>query len=205
MIDLSKFAGAALLASVLSIAVGLMIVAYQGNLRGLAAAFRGVEGIGSEASALSVMAKAGLVMTLAQIVGFGILAARLRGAGADAVATVSFGLVVFALAVSVLEGSFQGSVTAWAGQLWSATGSVPELYEALRVWVQSAQPVYVMASLVAMAGFGWAVLQTGLLAPWVGWVSVGWSLLWIVGYPSVGIPGIIVVYPIIYGIGLLAA
>ena len=72
-------AGAALLLSILSILVGLLIVATQGRFRGLAAGFMGVEGIGEAASALAVMAKAGLSFALLQVVGFGILAAQLRG------------------------------------------------------------------------------------------------------------------------------
>ena len=87
------------------------------------------------------------------------------------------------LSILSLEGTFQGSVTAWSGRQWAATGQVPELYEAPRAWVNgTVQPVYVLAYLLAMAGFGWAALQAGLPTPWVGWASLGWSLLWLVGY-----------------------
>lgn len=55
-----------------------------------------------------------------------------------------------------------------------------------------------------MAGFGWAILRTELLAPWIGWVSIGWSALWIVDDAvGVGIPAIIIIHPVIYGVGLL--
>ena len=74
-----KFAGIALLLSILSIAIGLGIVVAQGRLYGLAAGFRGVEGIGQAASALSVMAWAGLPFALFQLIGFGILAAAAVG------------------------------------------------------------------------------------------------------------------------------
>lgn len=45
-----RIAGAALLLSILSILAGLLIVAVQGKFQGLAAGFRGVEGIGEAAS-----------------------------------------------------------------------------------------------------------------------------------------------------------
>ena len=199
-----RIAGAALLLSILSILVGLLIVATQSKFRGLAAAFMGVEGMGEAASALAVMAKAGLPFALLQVVGFGVLAAQLQGAGEASMATVSFGLLIFALTVSSIEGTFQGSVTVWAGQQWARTGSVPEMYEALRTWINgSIQPVYIFAYLAAMAGFSWGILLAGLLAPWVGWLSLGWSIFWIVGYMVVGIPAVIIVFPLIYGIGLL--
>lgn len=111
-----KFAGIALLLSILSIAIGLGIVAAQGRLYGLAAGFRGVEGIGQAASALSVMAWAGLPFALFQLIGFGILAVMLEGTGERTLATLSPALVLVALVVSTIEGTFQGSVTAWAGR-----------------------------------------------------------------------------------------
>lgn len=95
-------------------------------------------------------------------------------------------------------------MTVWAAQQWEATGSVPEAYEPMHAWVNEAFALSYASLLVAMAGFGWAVLRTDLLAPWVGWLSIGWSALWLVGYVfSVGLPAIIVLYPLIYGISLL--
>lgn len=46
-------------------------------------------------------------------------------------------------------------------------------------------------------------LRGELLTPWVGWVSLGWSLLWLVFYWVVGIPAVILVFPLVFGIGLL--
>ena len=161
-----RIAGAALLLSILSILVGLLIVATQGRFRGLAAGFMGVEGIGEAASALAVMAKAGLSFALLLVVGFGILAALWRGAGEASIATFSFGFLIVALSVSSIEGTFQGSVTVWAGQQWASTGSIPEMYEALRTWINGTiQPVYIFAYLAAMAGFSLGILRTRLLAP----------------------------------------
>jgi hypothetical protein len=150
------------------------------------------------------MAKAGLPFALLQVVGFGILAAQLQGAGEASVATVSIGLLIVALIVSSIEGTFQGSVTVWAGRQWARTGSVPEMYEALRTWINgSIQPVYIFTYLSAMAGFSLGILRAGILAPWVGWLSLGWSIFWLVGYMMVGIPAVIIAFPLIYGIGLL--
>ncbi len=50
-----KIAGIALLLSLLSLAVGLIIVAAQGKVYGLAAGFRGVEGIAPDCHPAGVL------------------------------------------------------------------------------------------------------------------------------------------------------
>ena len=197
-----KIAGIALLLSILSIVVGIIIVATQGKLGGLAAAFRGVEGIGEASSGLG---KAGVFMILLQMIGFGILTAVLRDAGEASISTVSFGFLILASTFSLFEVTFHADVTVWAGQQWALTGNVPELYETLRTWINvSIQQVYMLAYLSAMAGYGWVVLRTGILAPWIGSMSLAWSILWIVfAVVSGTLPAVIIVFPLIYGIGLL--
>lgn len=199
-----KVAGAALLLSFLSISVGFVVVIAQGKFQGLAAAFRGVEGIGEGATGLSILAQAGLPSTVFQLIGFGILAAMLHEAGEVSIATVAFGLLIFASAFFALKGSFEGDMTVWAARQWASTGSVPAMYEALHTWINNAGRVGYIALIVAMAGFGWGALRVGLLAPWVNWASIGWSLLWFLAYlVNVGFPAIILFYPLIFGIGLL--
>lgn len=109
-----RIAGAALLLAIMSIVVGLAVVGMQGTLRRPSAGFRGIEGIGEKASALSVMGPSRSSTNLCT----------------------------------------RGSTKS------------------------SRSPI----SPVAMAGLGWAVLRTDLLESWVGWFSIGWSALWVVGY-----------------------
>jgi len=59
--------------------------------------------------------------------------------------------------------------------------------------------------LLATAGFGWAVLRSDVLPAWVGWVAVGWSVLWLV-FPLVfksDLPAAFALFPIIFGVGML--
>jgi hypothetical protein len=202
----ARIGGVALLLSVAAIAVGFAVIAAQGRMHGLTAGFRGVEGVGEAASALSTMAKAGLPSTLLQLAGFGILAVMLRDAGEGVLSTVSFGILIFASAVMVIRPTFEGTITVWAAQEWATTGAIPDLYQPLLDWVHGVFAIAYVSLLVAMLGFGWGALRAELLAPWVGWVSIGWSAIWIVGYVfGVGLPAIIIVFPLIYGIGLLLA
>lgn len=208
MMDFAGFqgrvAGSALLLSILSLVFGLLIIALQGKFGGLAASFSGVEGIGEKASANLTLAKAAIPMTLLQIVGFGILSVILREKGVAIISTVSFGILLFALALTSFRGAFHGTVSVWAAELWASSGSVPELYKPLETWVGLIFEVAYIGYFVAMAGFGWGVLNTGILPSWVAWLSIGWSAIWVAGYIfHVGLPAFILIPPLIFGVALL--
>lgn len=96
------------------------------------------------------------------------------------------------------------SVETWAAQEAARTGSVPEVYEPLELWVGDSFGVAYRLHLVAVAGFGWSILRAGLLTPWVGWVTIGWSFLWLVGsLAGVGAPGVLFIMPAVIGGALL--
>lgn len=200
-----RLAGISLLLSVFSILMGMIVILLRGDLNGLAAGFKGVEGIGRAASALTVMAKAGIPMSFFQLAGFGILSACLSDVGETSLSIISFGFVIVALTLSFIEGSFQASLTVWAGEQWDRRVNVSPLYEALRAWVNgSLRPVYMLAYFASMVGFSWGILRSGLLAPWVGWASLGYTALSIILYWGViGAPAVIVLYPVFFGLGML--
>ncbi len=204
VIHQGKIAGAALIISLLSLGIGLVIIGIRGKFGGLAASFRGVEGLGDRASALSILAKAAIPLTLLQVVGFGILAALLSEQGEASISTVSFGLMILALALTVFRGAFDGTITVWAAEQSAGSGSVPDLFESLRTWPRFIFEIAYVTYFAATAGFGWGVLRTGILPAWVGWVSIGWSVLWIGVYIfKQGLPAFILFPPLIFGITLL--
>ena len=45
--------------------------------------------------------------------------------------------------------------------------------------------VYVVLAFLAQAAIGGALRQSGLLAPWVGWVTILWNLVWLVVLPVI--------------------
>ncbi|MCZ7554729.1 MAG: hypothetical protein M5U05_19500 [Anaerolineales bacterium] len=49
-----------------------------------------------------------------------------------------------------------------------------------RDWVYSQVVIYVVLAFLAQAGFGVCLLQTGLVAEWVGWLTIVWNLGWLV-------------------------
>ncbi len=141
------------------------------------------------------------------VAGFGVLTAALTEAGERALAFVSYGLWVFASATAVIRAVFDGTMTVWAGERWADSGSVPDVYEPLSSFAHNSFLYAEGAWLLAAAGFGWAVVRSGVLPPWVGYAAIGWSALWLVAplLLRFDLPAVLVVFPILFGTGMLLA
>jgi hypothetical protein len=152
--------------------VEVIVVAVRGDLRGLTAAFRGVGGVGESASALGTVTLFAIPGLILLLVGFSLFTLLLWDAGDRGISVVAFTLWFAALILAIIEGTFQASVTVWAGKI-ARTGAVPELFEPLRLWMNMwVQRFYVPMGLVAAAAYGWATLDTRLLPRWVGWGAI---------------------------------
>ena len=135
-----------------------------------------------------------------------MLTVRLGEEGDRMISILALNLFVVFLVVSVLEGTFHSEVTAWAGQEWARTGTVPEFFEPLRQWVNGPiQLVYMTFGFISMAAYGWAILRTGVLPRWLGWVTVGWSLAWLIVIlvTQDTLPAVAFVPPLLIGVALL--
>lgn len=201
-----RLGGIAFLAGTAALAVTFGLIAARGQMRGVGASFMGVEGIGRDAAALRTLAKGQAIYGVLLIVGFGVLASGLMEAGERTLALVSFGLWVLASAAGVIRAASDATITVWAAEQWAETGTVPDIYEPLNAFTQNSFVWYAeIPMLVAAAGFGWAVIRSGVLPPWVGYVAVAWSALWLL-FPLVfkyDLPAVLALFPILFGIGML--
>jgi hypothetical protein len=203
----TRLGGTALLVSVAVLAATFGVIALRGQFRGVSASFMGVEGIGRDAAALRPLMYGLLVYAVLQLVGFGVLASTLTEAGERTLAITSLGLWVFGSAAAVTRGVFDGTITVWAGERWADTGAVPDAYDP---WFQFSQGTFLFAEvawLLAAAGFGWAVVRAGVGPSWVGYTAMAWGLFWLL-FPVVfrfDLPAVLVLLPIIFGIGMLLA
>jgi hypothetical protein len=137
--------------------------------------------------------------------GYVMLVALLRDAGDRIISTLALVLFLLAIAAAVVFWAFHVSPTVLAAEETVRTSNVPAYYEILQVSAESSLGVYQLLGLLATAGFGWALLQTSFLPGWVGWVTVGWGLLWALALlkTSSGIPLLPMVMPVVIGISLL--
>lgn len=114
--------------------------------------------------------------------------------------------VLVAAILGILEASFHMSVTTWAAQEEAYTASLPVVYPALHQWVGFMQLIYVNLGLLSLAGYGWALLRTGLLPSWVGLAALVWGVGWLLAFLVMGatIPGVLFIMPAVIGVALLA-
>lgn len=203
-----RLGGFALLAAVVVVVSAFVLIGVRGQLRGAGAGFMGVEGVGRDAVALATLMRALAAFAIFQLVGFGVLAAGVGREGEQTLGLVSFGLWVVASAGAVIRTVSEGTLTVWAGKQWAETGSVPDIYEPLNAFAQNSFLWFAeIPWLVAAAGFGWAVIRSGVLPSWIGYVAIGWSAVWLV-FPLVfksDLPAVLIVYPLLFGLGMVFA
>lgn len=201
-----RLGGLALILSVVAIGAGFTVVALKGQMRGMGAGFMGVEGIGRDAAALATMMKALAAFGILQLIGFGVLASVLSRAGQQSLGLVSIGLWILASAVATIRVVSEGTLTVWVGERWAETGSIPDIYEPLNAFAQQSFVWFAeIPWLVAAAGFGWAVMRSGVLPTWMGFVAIAWSAVWLV-FPLVfrfDLPAVLMIYPLLFGVGML--
>lgn len=137
--------------------------------------------------------------------GYVMLAVLLRDAGDPIISTLASVLFLIAIVLACVFWVFHVSPTLLAAEETVRTSDVPTHYETLRVAADASLRVYLMLGLVATAGFGWALLQTGMLPVWVGWLTLGWGAVWagVSLVRSEGIPLLPMVMPLVIGISLL--
>lgn len=141
---------------------------------------------------------------LCQLLGFGLLSGLLLRQHGGLPALLAFILILVAAILGVLEATFHMSVTSWVAKEAAATGSVPDHYFVMRRWVSSFQAMHLFLGLLALTGYGWALLRTDLVPAWVGGGAVAWGLLWLVALLlGAGAPAVLFIMPAVIGVALL--
>jgi hypothetical protein len=126
-------------------------------------------------------------------------------------------IILTAIGFVLLEGQLQNSdgrilarMGATAYLFGGALGVVAEAlslsleYEKLYALVV----IYVAVAFLAQAAIGGAVLQSGVLAAWIGWATILWNLAWLIALPvftprDIYFPVLHHVAPLLIGIALL--
>jgi hypothetical protein len=200
-----KAAGILLVASFLILLLALVILIARGALPGFSAVLQG--SLSEMAPYTATFRQVNLLWTLAwivQLMGFGLLAWLLVQAGDGSLAIPAFSAVLAAAILGVLHGTFHMSVETWAAEEAARAGNVPQGFDLLDIWVSAFFGLAYAAQLAATAVFGWSILRTGILSPYVGWAAAAWGVLWLLAYlAGAGIPGLLFIMPAIIGVALL--
>lgn len=141
---------------------------------------------------------------IVHLLGIALFSRLLARAGGEQLAILAFTLIILATTLAILYSAFRMSVELWAAQEAARTGSLPAFYAPLKEWVSNSFRVASRVHFVAVAGVGWGILRTALLAPWMGQVTIGWSLLWLLVGLGGGVPPAMpLLMPAVIGVALL--
>ena len=116
------------------------------------------------------------LVTPAGVAGF----ATLPSAGA--LAAMAAAVYAIGSAAWVVSLAFRLTVVPWAAERTATTGEVPELFPPFDAWAGSLYVFQMVASYVSFALLGGAVLAGDLAPTWVGWLGVGWGVLFLAGF-----------------------
>ena len=135
----------------------------------------------------------------------GAVAASAMYAGDPIISTLAAVLFLIAIGAAVIFWVLYVSPTLLAAEETARTSTVPAYYEILQVSAESSLGVYQLLGLMATAGFGWALLQTGMLPSWVGWLTLGFGVVWAGVFlkTSEAIPLLPMVMQVVIGVSLL--
>lgn len=147
----------------------------------------------------------GIVGLVSMLAGFAFLTSLLRQSGSDIAAIAGFVLIAVMVGLFLLDLTVRTSVGVWAAIETVADGSEPEAWSIVVKWINTNMNVYIAAGFTAFAIYGVAILQTGLLPSWLGWLAIGWSAAWLLLATVMGggIPGTLPIMPFIFGLALL--
>lgn len=200
-----RIAGAVLVASLLPLVLALVILFASGANAGFGAMVsRSLADAAPYASRFRPQTFLFAIGWIVQLLGLSLLTRLVVRAGAGQLAIPAFTLVFFAVIVAFLYSTFIMSVELWAAEAAGRTGSVPELYEPLSEWTSDAFRIAYGAHLIAMMGFGLAIVRTGLLSQSVGWATIGLSGLFFVGVLfGAGAPAVPFIVPVVIGAALM--
>jgi hypothetical protein len=119
----------------------------------------------------------------------------------------------FVLLEAQLEASAGRALARTGANVYLFAGVLGVTAEALSLRLGYAQTyplivAYVVVTFLGQAAIGGALLQSGLLAAWIGWATILWNLVWLVVLPlitprDIYFPALHHVAPLLIGIALL--
>lgn len=127
-----------------------------------------------------------MFVTPAGVAGFAVVPDEPRAALVALMAALVYALGALCMIISL---AFGLTVVPWAAERTVAAGSVPEEFAAYRSWSSALYVTHMVASYVAFAVLGGAVLASNAAPHWVGWVGLGLGVSCLIGFVATRFAG----------------
>ena len=141
-----------------------------------------------------------LLATVITVVGLTLFTLALREAGDHVFSLLGLLGFTFGAVFWILHLTLRLTVMVQAAQEWTRTSVVPEWFEPWRDWAALLFGIYTVLAYIGLAAYGGALLKTGWLPRWVGWMCV---VAGVTAVPLGGLPLLIHVPLWLVGILLL--
>jgi hypothetical protein len=127
-----------------------------------------------------------MFVTTAGVAGFAAVPDEPRATLLAVMATSVYALGAVCMVVSL---AFGLTVVPWAAERTVVNGSIPEGFAAYRSWTSGLYVIHMVASYVAFAALGAAVLASDAVAHWAGWVGLGLGVGCLTGFVATRFAG----------------
>jgi hypothetical protein len=143
--------------------------------------------------------------TLVTLLGLALLTTLLRQAGDHIFSHLGLILFVLGATLWLIQRAVPLSIDPWAAQQMARTGVMPDYYVPLTLWTQALFVIYTILVYCALTAYGGAVLATGVLPRWIGWLAIVYGLanLGLLGVTGDAPPFLYYLLPTVIGILLL--
>jgi hypothetical protein len=121
----------------------------------------------------SILFIAGVTTTLLGLALFGSLLAK---AGAPSFAQAGLIAYMVGAVMFVINLAARLTVDPWAAKATAETDAIPEAYAPLTMWIGALFVIFTILTFTGLAIYGGAVLATGLLPSWSGWLAIVYGL-----------------------------
>ena len=118
-----------------------------------------------------------LIATIVTLGGLALFTLVLHSAGDRYLSVLGLLLFAFGAILWTLHLAFRLTVVVQAVESWRATASAPPWFEPWRAWAAVLFAIYSVLAYCGLAAYGAALLKTGGLPRWVGWVCIVAGLL----------------------------
>lgn len=120
-------------------------------------------------------------------IGLFLFALQLYEAGSRLLAPISAVLFLVANVFWLVFSAYRSAVIPWAASSWEENGDIPPAYKPISSWAYMLGSYYMMLGYLATAVLGAAIVQTGFLSSWIGWLGIVWGI-GLAGVMAIGWP-----------------